>query len=123
MESSLLEFLSTHPLFQNLEKTEIESLDHLVTEEDIPASSYIFLEEEAAHHFYILKEGLLQAKIGAKLLTTIKPGQFFGEIAMLNESYRTGSVYAVENSRVIKVDGKELIHGNSVPVEISFKKL
>jgi CRP-like cAMP-binding protein len=121
MDTQLLEFLASHALFQNLERPEIESLDHLITEEDIPASSYIFLEEEAAHHFYILKEGLLQARIGAKLLTTIKPGQIFGEIAVLNESYRTGSVYAVENSRIIKVDGKELILGNAVPVEISFK--
>jgi hypothetical protein len=121
MNNDLLHFLSSHPLFQKLEYQEIDAFGHLVSEEMIPASSYIFLEEEEAHHFYILKEGLLQAKIGAKLLTTIKPGQFFGEIAVLNESYRTGSVYAVDDSRIVKLDGKELIHGNSVPVEISFK--
>jgi hypothetical protein len=123
MDTSLLKFLSSHALFQKLEKPEIESLEHLIMEEEIPASSYVFLEEEEAQHFYILRNGMLQAKIGAKLLTSIKPGQIFGEIAVLNESYRTGSVYAVENSVVIKVDGKELMYGNSVPVDISFKVL
>ncbi len=123
MCASLSSFLSSHPVFQKLEKQELDQILSLVSEEVIPASSYIFLEEEEAHHFYILREGLLQAKIGAKLLATIKPGQIFGEIAVLNDSFRSGSVYAIEESKVIKVDGKELIHGNSVPVEISFKVL
>ena len=98
-------------------------LEPLITEEDIPASSFIFLEEEEAHHFYILQEGTLRAIIGGKLLTTINPGNLFGEIAVLNNSYRTGSVFAIENSRIIKVNGQELLYGNSVPVEISFEIL
>lgn len=119
----VFEFLADLPLFRTLDKNEINSLSPLVTEEDIPAGSYIFLEEEKAHYFYILQEGLLNAMIGGKLLTTIKPGSFFGEIAVLNESFRTGSVYAVETSHVIKIDGLELFNGNSVPVEIAFKIL
>jgi signal-transduction protein with cAMP-binding, CBS, and nucleotidyltransferase domain len=123
MSSSLSSYLSTHPVFQRLEKQELEKILSLVSEEVIPESSYIFLEQEKAHHFYILKEGVLQARIGAKMIATIKPGQIFGEIAVLNDSFRSGSVFAVEESKVIKVDGKELIHGNSIPVEISFKIL
>jgi CRP-like cAMP-binding protein len=121
MISSLLQFLSAHRLFQNLDKHEIASLEPLITEEDISAGSYVFLEEEKAHHFYILKEGVLNAMIGGKLIATIRPGNFFGEIAVMNESYRTGSVYAVENSKIIKVDGQELLNGKSIPVDISFK--
>ena len=103
MNTLLLEFLSSHVLFQKLEQVEIESLEHLITEEEIPASSYVFLEEEEAHHFYILREGLLRAMIGGKLLAAIRPGEFFGEIAVMNESYRTGSVFAVEN-RIIRIE-------------------
>ncbi|NTV83188.1 MAG: cyclic nucleotide-binding domain-containing protein [Bacteroidales bacterium] len=123
MNTLLLEFLASHPLFQRLEKPDLERLSHLIIEEDIPASTYVFLEEEEAHHFYILREGSLRAMIGGKLIATIRPGEFFGEIAVLNESYRTGSVFAVESSRIIKIDGKELLHGDSIPVGISFKIL
>jgi CRP-like cAMP-binding protein len=123
MEKSLLEFLADHTIFKGLNLLEIESLSRLITEEEITASSYIFLEEEEAQHFYILREGLLRAMIGGKLLASIRPGEFFGEIAVLNESFRTGSVFAVENSRIVKIDGKALFNGQSVPVEIAFKIL
>jgi CRP-like cAMP-binding protein len=123
MDRSLLNFLESHPLFANLTVQEIESLSSLVLEEEFEASSFIFLEEEEADHFYILREGMLRAMIGGKLLTTIRPGEFFGEIAVLNQSYRTGSVFAMENSRIVKVNGRELFNGRSVPVEISFKIL
>jgi signal-transduction protein with cAMP-binding, CBS, and nucleotidyltransferase domain len=120
MDTSLLEFLSSHTIFNKLSINEIENLDHLVTQEEVQASSYIFLEEEEARHFYILKEGMLRAMIGGKLLASIRPGDIFGEIAVLNEGFRTGSVYAVKNSKIVKVDGMELFYGQSVPVETSF---
>jgi hypothetical protein len=123
MEPSLLDFLSANPLFSNLSREETERLGPLVTEEDIPASTFVFLEEEEAHHFYILREGLLRAMIGGKLLASIRPGNFFGEIAVLNESFRTGSVYAEEASRLVKIDGRKLLDGKSMPVEISFRIL
>ena len=123
MDNSLLNFLSSHPIFNRLSSQEIESLDHLVSQEKVPSSSYIFLEEEEAHHFYILQEGLLRAIIGGKILASIRPGEPFGEIAVLNNSIRTGSVFAVEDSLIIKVNGKELFASNSIPVEISYKIL
>jgi hypothetical protein len=123
MNRSLLDFLSTNPLFNTLTRDEIEKLSPLITEEDITASIYIFLEEEEAHHFYILKKGMLRAMIGGKLLTSIRPGQFFGEIAVLNESFRTGSVYAEEDSRIIKINGKKMLDGKSVPVDVAFRIL
>jgi CRP-like cAMP-binding protein len=123
MNTQLSDFLANHPLFYKLTFNELSSLNSLITQEQIPAGSYVFLEEEKAHYFYILREGLLNAMIGGKQLATIKPGNFFGEIAVLNESFRTGSVYAVENSHVIRVDGLELFNGSTVPVGISFKIL
>lgn len=123
MDQSLLDFLSANSLFNTLSQDEIIKISHLVAEEEISASSYIFLEEEEAHHFYILREGMLRASIGGKLLATIKPGQFFGEIAVLNESYRTGSVFAEENSRIVKINGRKLLDGQSVAVDISFRIL
>ncbi len=123
MDKLLADFLASQPLFQNLKRDEIDSLGPLISEEEIPASSYVFLEEEKAHHFYILREGLLRAVIGGKMLATIRQGEFFGEIAVLNESFRSGSVFAMENSRIVKIDGQELFNGHSVPVDTSFKIL
>lgn len=123
MDSSLLSFLTSLPLFSPLNREEILNIEPLLSEEDVEAGAYIFLEEEQAEHFYILREGQLRAMIGGKLLTTINPGEFFGEIAVLNEGFRTGSVYATENSRIVKVNGRELLNGRKLAVDISFKIL
>jgi CRP-like cAMP-binding protein len=123
MTKDLFEFLKSHPLFEKLTGQEIEILSPFITVEEFPASACVFLEEEEAHHFYILWEGLLRALIGAKLQTAIRPGEFFGEIAVLNEGYRTGSVFVQENSKIIKINGTAMLHGNSVPVSISYKIL
>ena len=123
MSLPLHDFLSATPLFSTLNAEGIKILAPLIEEQDIAAASYVFLEEEEAHHFYILREGSLRAMIGGKMIATIKPGQVFGEIAVLNSSFRTGSVFAEENSRIIKIDGKELLYGNSVPVDLAFRIL
>lgn len=123
MQSTLLNFLASHPLFRILDREELEVLEPLVTEEEYPEASYIFLEEDKAIHFYILKEGLLRAMIGGKILATIRPGEFFGEVAVLSEGVRSGSVYTLERSSLVKIDGKTLFDGRTVPASISFKIL
>jgi signal-transduction protein with cAMP-binding, CBS, and nucleotidyltransferase domain len=123
MNTELLDYLSGHPLFSGLGAEEIKSLDPLISEECLEKSSDVFLEDERADHFYILKQGSLRASIGGKILATVVPGQIFGEIAVLNRSIRTGSVYALEDSRVIRINGRELFFSNTVPVEIAFRLL
>jgi len=123
MDKSLLEFLVSNQLFKSLTANEIEILGEFISEVDFDEASYIFLESEEANHFFILREGSLRASIGGKLLTNIRPGEYFGEIAVLNESIRTGSVYAMEKSRLISINGREIFFGEKVPVEISFKLL
>jgi hypothetical protein len=123
MDKTLLEFLLSNPLFKSLSVNELETTSEYFSEETIEEASYVFLESEEANHFYILREGSLRASIGGKLLTNIMPGEYFGEIAVLNKSIRTGSVYALEKSKVVCIDGNALFWSGKVPVEISFKLL
>jgi signal-transduction protein with cAMP-binding, CBS, and nucleotidyltransferase domain len=123
MEKSLLEFLLSNPLFKSLSVSELETISEYFSEEIIEEASYVFLESEEANHFYILREGILRASIGGKLLTNIQPGEYFGEIAVLNKSIRSGSVYALEKSKVVCIDGNAVFWSGKVPVEISFKLL
>jgi hypothetical protein len=123
MAKSLIDYLIEHNLFKSLSPEEVQCIGEYITAREIGEGEYVFLESEEADHFYILKSGGLRASVGGKTLTNIRPGEFFGEIAVLNESIRTGSVFALEKSTVISLDGKEIFRGNKVPVEISFKLL
>lgn len=123
MDEKLLDYLTVHFLFCKLDKEELMQLAPFITEETISRSQFVFLEEEKAKHFYILREGNLRAFIGGKMLTAIQPGQIFGEIAVLNGNIRTGSVFATEDSKVVKINGHGLLNGKELPVSISFRVL
>jgi hypothetical protein len=123
MDKLLLDYLVSNNLFKSLTIEEVKRIGDFISEEIYEEGTYVFLESEKADHFFILREGSLRATIGGKLLANIRPGEYFGEIAVLNESIRTGSVYALETSRIISIDGKAIFREEIVPVDISFKLL
>ncbi len=123
MDDSLLKFLISTRLFKSLTYKELEFIDRFIEEREFDEGSFIFRESEEADHFFILRKGMLRASIGGKLLTNIRPGEYFGEIAVLNESIRTGSVFALEKSVIISIDGRAIFREEKVPVEISYKLL
>jgi CRP-like cAMP-binding protein len=80
-----------HFVFSGLDKEELMQLAPFITEEVISRSQFVFLEEEKAKHFYILREGNLRAFIGGKMLTAIKPGQIFGRLPCSMAIYVPGA--------------------------------
>jgi len=123
MDDSLLKFLISTRLFKSLTYKELEFIEKFIEEREFDEGSFIFRESEEADHFFILRKGMLRASIGGKLLTNIRPGEYFGEIAVLNENIRTGSVFALEKSVIISIDGRAIFREEKVPVEISYKLL
>ncbi|KAJ3256271.1 hypothetical protein HK103_005634 [Boothiomyces macroporosus] len=56
-------------------------------------NSVVFEKDEIGSCMYFVASGNLVAKVGKEILTYIKGGQFFGEIALLFDSKRTASIY------------------------------
>ncbi|MDD5769962.1 MAG: cyclic nucleotide-binding domain-containing protein [Candidatus Gracilibacteria bacterium] len=89
-------------LFSSLSNEEIKTLEMFCQQRDYKAGEILFNIGDEASAMYIVKSGLLEAYNYDKILGTISPGGFVGEMALfLIPKIRTASVKAVENSTVI----------------------
>ena len=74
---------------------------------DMPAGSFVFREGDAGSDMYIIESGtleVLRSARGAAPVATLGPGDFFGEMAILEDQPRFAAVRAVSAARLLRVD-------------------
>jgi len=88
------ESLRRVPIFRGLDKKELETLAKLVKEQQYGAGATIVQAGAGGHGLYIIKEGRVSVVRDGQTVATMGPGQFFGEIAVLDGGPRTADVRA-----------------------------
>ena len=63
----------------------------------VDAGTTIFKQGNIGFFFYILREGSVDLYINEIFVKTIKPNECFGELALLHNSPRTGTIKATKN--------------------------
>ncbi|TMD15763.1 MAG: cyclic nucleotide-binding domain-containing protein [Chloroflexi bacterium] len=88
------ESLRRVPIFSGLAKKELETLARLVKEQRYGAGATIVKAGAGGHGLYIIKEGRVSVVRDGQSVATMGPGQFFGEISVLDGGPRTADVRA-----------------------------
>lgn len=74
-----------------------------------PKNTYVFQEGDASDEMYYILSGRIQLEktLGTtrKILTDMRPGNYFGEIAALIDARRTASAKASEDTELAVIDG------------------
>jgi ATP-binding cassette subfamily B protein len=76
-----------------------------MTREEIPAGAGVFSEGDDGDRFYVLLSGMLtvsQQSIGAQAV--LRPGDYFGEVALAMDMPRTASIRALTPATVASCD-------------------
>jgi len=87
-----LKALSQVPLFAHLSKREREFIAKEGDEVAVPAGKTLTRQDRAGDTFYVLLEGEAEVKVDGKRRRVLKPGDFFGEISMLDRGLATATV-------------------------------
>jgi CRP-like cAMP-binding protein len=95
------------PLFANLSKKEREQVARWADEIDEPAGAHLLDQGRLAHEFFVLTEGTVEVCKDGEHLTDLQPGDFFGEIALVEHDRRTASVVATTPVRAIVMHARE----------------
>ena len=100
-----LERLRSLSLFSDLTTTELAIVDHLLHERDYLAGEVIFDEGEVGQTIYFLLAGEVticrQGRPENGQLAWLGPGEFFGELGLLEDSIRTAQARADTDCRLL----------------------
>lgn len=102
-----LDLLATVPLFARMGGKELERLGQLADEVEVGLDRVLAEQGETGHEFFIVLEGRLTVLDGRKPIATLGPGDFFGEIALLDGRPRTATVRADGIARLLVVAHRE----------------
>jgi CRP-like cAMP-binding protein len=99
--------LSSVPLFTALDNKQIRNLVTSAKERTFRPGDPIVKQGEKGIGFYLILSGQAQVERAGKKVATLGPGQFFGEMALLDEQPRTADVKAVEAVRCLVLSSWE----------------
>jgi CRP/FNR family cyclic AMP-dependent transcriptional regulator len=82
------------PLFAGLGKKERREVAKQADEVDVEAGRHLVREGEFAYEFFAIEEGTAEVRRGEQLLGELGPGDFFGEMGLIENVTRNASVTA-----------------------------
>ena len=102
------EVLRSVPIFSELSEEDITSLARLALRKRYPKDTVVFFENEEGDFFFTILEGRIKVTIlgddGREvILSVLGPGDFFGEMALLDNEPRSATAIAVEESELLSL--------------------
>lgn len=104
--ASVEAMLSKIPVFEKLELKELRQIAGIVHRREYAKGEYVFYQGDPGLGMYVVEKGsvgiVVEGSDGLKKeIIGMRDGDFFGEIALLDESPRSASVVVKEDSHLI----------------------
>jgi len=82
------------PLFASLDNKELSQIASSMRERRFKAGDTMTQEGSGGAAFFVVEEGEADVSVGGETKGSIGPGDYFGEIALINDSPRTATLTA-----------------------------
>lgn len=107
--------LSQVPLFADCTQRELEFIAGHTDEVSVPAGRELTRQGQHGHTFYVLLEGAAEVTVDGQLRNTMREGDFFGEISMLDQGEGTATIVTTAPSRLMVMSHgqfRDVVKGN-----------
>lgn len=94
VDKQLVERLKTVPLFSGCSTRELASLSRFLKVVNFPAGRAIVKQGDTGIGLHVLLEGETRVVVGDRTRQRLGPGDFFGEVSLLDRDPRTATVVA-----------------------------
>lgn len=88
------DLLKRVPLFQGLDDKHIDMLSRTFTDRTFEAGQNIVSEGAGGVGFFIIGDGEAVVTVGGEERRTLGPGEYFGEVALIDEGSRSATIAA-----------------------------
>ncbi|HXF94926.1 MAG TPA: Crp/Fnr family transcriptional regulator [Gemmatimonadales bacterium] len=94
------------PLFSQLSPAELQHVLEVARERTYPKNSVILFEDDPGDALYVVSTGQVKVVLIGEdgrevILSVLGPGEFFGEMALIDDEPRSAHVIAMEDSTLI----------------------
>ncbi len=110
----MIERLRRLPLFARLSEDELGDLAGRIRLRTFRRTEVIFRKDDPGTHLYLVLDGAvkisLPGELGQEALVAImRPGEFFGELALFDRTPRSASAVALEDTRAALLAGEDFL--------------
>jgi CRP/FNR family cyclic AMP-dependent transcriptional regulator len=89
-----VKLLSEVPLFEGLSKKELRAIAQSAKEITHREGAVLAREGDSGVGFFLITDGKAKVSVGGRARNTMGPGDFFGEISLIDQGPRTATVTA-----------------------------
>jgi CRP/FNR family transcriptional regulator, cyclic AMP receptor protein len=94
MAEGAADLLRRVPIFSDLDKKELERIAASMKSRTFNAGDTVTAEGQTGIGFFVINSGEAKVTVGGQERRRLGPGDYFGEVALLNESARTATITA-----------------------------
>jgi CRP-like cAMP-binding protein len=102
-----LELLKRVPLLAGLGRKEVEEVSRLAEEIDVPAGRVLMREGQTGQEFFVIVSGSVLIERGGHAIRSLGPGDFLGEIALVDDGPRTATGTTETDSKLLVLAHRE----------------
>jgi CRP/FNR family cyclic AMP-dependent transcriptional regulator len=104
-----LEHLSNVKMFSALNKKELTLIAKASDAVKVPAGTEVVTEGQLGHEFYLLLSGSASVRRNGRKIATLGPGQYFGEMALLDRGPRSATIVIEEPAELLVIGQREFL--------------
>ncbi|MCK9420134.1 MAG: cyclic nucleotide-binding domain-containing protein [Nitrospirae bacterium] len=124
----MIELLKKIHLFDTLNERELEKIQNICVRETHARDTTLFVEGDPGNRCYLITKGQVRISkfirnIGEEALTVLKEGDYFGEMALIDNFPRSAHAIANTDLEVITIDKTELDYILNMDHELGYKLL
>jgi CRP/FNR family cyclic AMP-dependent transcriptional regulator len=109
MGRSWLNVLDGVPILAGLSKRQRARVAELATQQRFPAHTEIVRTGEPGSSFFVILDGSASVRRSGRRAAKLGPGDFFGEMAVIDGAERTATVVADSDIEVMVIGRKDLL--------------
>lgn len=108
-KTSAADQLAKVPFFASLSKKDLQRVAKSSDETPIAAGQPLVEQGRTGHEFFLILEGTAVVRRNNRKVAELGPGQYFGELAILDRGPRSASVVANTDLRVLVLGQREFV--------------
>lgn len=120
-KEQVLNLLENLPLFKSLNVEEIRFTSQILKRCSYKAGDVVFEEGAFGESAYIVEQGRVSVDRMGRIIKVLSRGDVFGEMVLFDKKPRTGTIKALEDTVLLKLNGSDLDEGTAIPIRTAIK--